>query len=186
MRGEITINNLYLVGSSDQDRESQDFYPTPEYATRSLLSIEKFEGSIWECACGDGAISKLLPKENKVISSDLVDRGYGEVGIDFLKENRKVDNIITNPPYKLAQEFIEHSLKCANKKVVMLLKLNFLEGQKRYDFFKSTPLRSVYVFSKRLSFDKGNEKGKGSGLLAYAWYIWEQGYKGNPYIDWIR
>jgi len=67
----------------------------------------------------------------------------------------------------------------------MLLKLNFLEGQKRYQLFKSTPLKTVYVFSKRLSFDKGNEKGKGSGLLAYAWYVWEQGYKGKPMIEWI-
>lgn len=99
--------------------------------------------------------------------------------------NKQVNNIVTNPPYKLAQEFIEHALKCADKKVIMLLKLNFLEGQKRYNLFKETPLKTVYVFSKRLSFDKGDEKGKGNGLLAYAWYVWEQGYKGSPTIEWI-
>lgn len=179
------MNNIYLTGSSEKDRETQDFYPTPQYATLELLKREKFEGSIWECACGDGAISKLLPKENEIISSDIVDRGYGETGIDFLNTYKQVNNIVTNPPYKLAQEFIEHALECADKKVIMLLKLNFLEGQKRYKLFADSPLKTVYVFSKRLSFDKGNEKGKGNGLLAYAWYVWEKGFEGSPTIEWI-
>jgi hypothetical protein len=174
-----------LTGSSDLKRESNDFYPTPPYATLELLKKEQFEGSIWECACGDGAISKLLPRE-KLFSSDLYNRGYGISDLDFLNCNdKKTNNIITNPPYKLAQEFVVHALECTDKKVAMLLKLNFLEGQKRYELFNNTPLKAVYVFSKRLSFDKGNEKGKGNGLLAYAWYIWEHSYKGKPYIDWI-
>jgi len=181
----MALNNIYLTGSSEKDRETQDFYPTPSYATLELLKREKFEGSIWECACGDGAISKLLPQNNKIISSDIINRGYGETEVDFLNTYKQVNNIVTNPPYKLAQEFIEHALKCADKKVIMLLKLNFLEGQKRYKLFKDTPLKTVYVFSKRLSFDKGDEKSKGNGLLAYAWYVWEQGFKSSPTIEWI-
>ena len=179
----MDLNNL--AGSSDKKREDDDFYPTPDYATIELLKKEGFSGEVWECACGNGAISKILEKEYSVISTDLYDRGYGYSGIDFLTTFFEVDNIVTNPPYKYAQEFIEHSLSCAKYKVVMLLKLNFLEGQKRNNFFRSTPLKTVYVFSKRLSFDKGNKKGKGSGLLAYAWYIWEVGYNGKPYLDWI-
>lgn len=179
------IKDIYLVGSSEKDREVQDFYPTPTYATLEILKRERLEGITWECACGDGAISKLLPHNTNIISSDLFDRGYGETGVDFLNTYKQVNNIITNPPYKLAREFIEHALKCADKKVIMLLKLNFLEGQKRYEFFTESPLRTVYVFSKRLNFNKGNEEGKGNGLLAYAWYVWEQGYKSKPIIEWI-
>jgi hypothetical protein len=188
----MSLDSIYLTGSSEKNREVEDFYPTPPYATLKLLEKETFSGSIYEPACGDGAISKILKDaypNQKIYSTDLVDRGYGEkTDIDFLTydfKNFKPINIITNPPYKLAQEFIEKSLELANSKVVMLLKLNFLEGQKRYNLFKSTPLRSVYIFSKRLSFDKGNEKGKGNGLLAYAWYVWEQGYDNVPMIDWL-
>lgn len=180
-----SLKDIYLTGSSEKTREVNDFYATPKHATEALLKLEKFDGVIWECACGDGAISKIL-KENgyKVISSDLIDRGYG-ISINFLLTEDTVQNIVTNPPFKQAQKFIEHALKSTTGKVAMLLKLNFLEGQRRNEFFKRTPLKNVYVFSKRLSFDKGNEKGKGNGLLAYAWYVWEQGYEGKPTIDWI-
>lgn len=188
----MTLESIYLTGSSEKNREIQDFYPTPPYATLKLLEKEKFFGSIYEPACGDGAISKILKDKypnQKIFSTDLINRGYGEkIDVDFLTydyKKFKPDNIITNPPYKLAQEFIEKSLELAGYKVAMLLKLNFLEGQKRYELFKSTPLRSVYIFSKRLSFDKGEEKGKGNGLLAYAWYVWEQEYVGSPVIDWL-
>jgi hypothetical protein len=171
-------------GNRVKQRERDDFYRTPACATCALLQRETFEGTVWECACGDGAISKLLPLST--ISTDLFDRGFGEIGIDFLTERRQVNNIVTNPPYKLAQQFVEHALECADRKVAMLLKLNFLESIKRYRFFQQTPLRAVYVFSKRLSFDKGVKKSGGRGLLAYAWYVWEQGYTQRPQIEWIR
>jgi hypothetical protein len=186
------LEAIYLTGSSEKIREEKDFYPTPPYATLKLLEKEIFNGMIYEPACGDGAISEVLKShysDRAIFSTDLIDRGYGERrDLDFLTEDftgSQIANIITNPPYNLAQEFIEKSLELVNSKVAMLLKLNFLEGQKRHQLFKNTPLKSVYVFSKRLSFDKGNEKGKGNGLLAYAWYVWEKGYKGKPEIDWI-
>jgi len=188
----MALDSIYLTGSSEKRRETEDFYPTPPYATIKLLEKEEFLGTIYEPACGDGAISKILKDKyptQKIYSTDLIDRGYGEkMDLDFLThdfKDFKPDNIITNPPYKLAQEFIEKSLELADFKVAMLLKLNFLEGQKRYQLFKSTPLKNVYIFSKRLSFDKGNEKGKGNGLLAYAWYVWEKDYVGSPMIDWL-
>lgn len=177
----------FLAGDSTEEREPDDFYRTPEHATRPLLAREKFYGIVWEPACGDGAISRLLQQlpGSVVISSDLHDRGFGEVGVDFLKTQRRATHVVTNPPYRLAQKFVEHALDCATVKVAMLLKLNFLEGQRRKSFFESTPLRTVYVFSNRISFDKGNSKGKGNGLLAYAWYVWERGYTGKPQIEWM-
>lgn len=82
-------------------RTVYEFYPTPPEATRALLAVESFEGDIWEPACGDGAISKVLEAAGyQVVSTDLIDRGYGAGGHNFLKSDRPLaKNIITNPPY---------------------------------------------------------------------------------------
>lgn len=185
-------NALSIVGSSRKngDREENDFYPTPQYAVTKLLELEKFDGSFWECACGEGDITKALNNfgYNDVYSSDLIDRGFGESPIDFLKyDGKKFDNIITNPPFKFAQEFVEISKKFANQKIAMLLKTTFLESASRYNMFKDTefPLKTVYQFSKRLTIYKNGEKMKNSGMIAYAWFVWDKSYKGNPQIDWI-
>jgi hypothetical protein len=180
----------FMAGDSTGERQREDYYKTPEHATVALLKREQFSGWIWECACGDGAISKAILNsdpynQSRVMSTDVFDRGYGETGVDFLHTHRAVDHIITNPPYRLAEEFVLHALECARDRVAMLLKLNFLESKGRKEFFQRTPLRTVYVFSNRLSFDKGDEKGKDRGLLAYAWFIWEKNYHGKPWIDWI-
>ena len=103
--------SLSIVGSSRANgkRSRGDFYPTSRYAVEELLKREKFEGEIWECACGKGDISEVLIEHGyKVYSSDLFDRGYGDKHIDFLKTFRKTDNILTNPPFKYALDFIKH------------------------------------------------------------------------------
>lgn len=178
----------HLTGSSQLQRHPQDFYRTPPEATKALLAVEEFPGVVWEPACGDGAISIVLSTASRVtqvVSTDLFDRGHGETGVDFLTTSRQVDHVVTNPPYRLAQSFIQRALNVARWKVAMLLKLNFLEGQRRRPFLEASPLRTVYVFSKRLSFDKGDEAGKGNGLLAYAWFVWDQRYHGRPQLHWI-
>src|SRR4051812_20502286 len=82
------------------DLDGPDFYPTPRWATFALIESERFAGDVWECACGDGAMSAVLGETgNQVISSDLYDRGFGEVGHDFLRTGRTAPNIVTNPPY---------------------------------------------------------------------------------------
>src|SRR5437763_3645101 len=71
------------------DLDGPDFYPTPRWATFALIESESFRGDVWECACGDGAMSEVLRESgNAVISSDLYDRGFGEVGHDFLHTDR--------------------------------------------------------------------------------------------------
>lgn len=175
-----------IVGTS-AGRPDGDFYPTPPEATLALLAEEKFTGTIWEPACGNGAMSKVLEDAGHVVmSSDLYDRGFGETSVDFLKTTRSVENVVTNPPFKLAQEFVEHSLNCTTGKVAMLCKLVFLEGQKRRSFFESTPLARVHVFSKRVNFYREGEKGKlGTSMMAFAWFVWEHGHEGPPTINWI-
>ena len=82
------------------DLDGPDFFPTPAWATFALADNEKFVGDIWECACGDGAMSRVLAMNgNRVESSDLYQRGFGEPGVDFFDTTRRAANIVTNPPY---------------------------------------------------------------------------------------
>lgn len=176
-----------IVGSSD-GRPPDDFYPTPEYVTQSLLDREVFYGKIWEPACGDGAMSKVLIKNGyDVISSDLIDRNYGHGEIDFLSTQQFncVENIITNPPFSLSQQFIEHSLKVATDKVAIFGKLALLESKSRKELFLNIPFKKLWVFSSRVKLTRNGEPYKNGGMIAFGWYVFQHGYKGEPTIGWI-
>ena len=176
------------------NRADNDFYRTPRCAIDPLLDVEKFYGSVWEPACGDGAISDaLLDRGLRVTSSDLVDYGYENAGIlDFLdrsfKPTEKFDCVITNPPFKLAQAFCERALEVSNGKVAMLCRLLFLASKKRREFFLRTPLARVWIFPGRINFNRDNEDryadGKG-GMIDYMWLVWEHGHKGSPELKWL-
>lgn len=170
------------------DLNGPDFFPTPAWATYALIDNEEFKGEIWECACGDGSMSKVLEKAgNKVISSDLYDRGYGEAGHDFLKTIRKADNIITNPPYNCAEGFVASGVRQANRKFALLLRLAFLEGANRSKtIFSINPPSKVWVFSERITFYPQGVEPKGSGTTAYAWFIWDKNHSGNTELHWLK
>src|SRR5947199_3708213 len=86
------------------DLNGPDFFVTPRWATFALIENETFAGDIWECACGDGAMSRVLEETGRSVpSTDLYARGYGEAGHDFLHPARHADNIVTNPPYNCAE-----------------------------------------------------------------------------------
>ncbi len=171
------------------NRERDDFYPTPPRATEALLAAVPFEGNIWEPACGDGAISNVLEAAGyEVISTDLIDRGYGTPGVDFLLDYQTTaDNIITNPPFKHAQEFVEHALSRARCRVAMLCRLAWLEGKARRRMFESTPLERVLVFSSRIPMQRGRQHGEGDvgGMIAFAWFVWHHGHQGPPTLGWL-
>lgn len=191
-------NSIYkTLGASnhtDKERENDDYYATEPKATELLLSLEKFSPNIWECACGGGHMAKVL-KENgyEVKATDLIYRGYGEGNIDFLKCIAPfAGDIITNPPYKYATEFIYKALELipAGNKVAMFLKIQFLEGKKRKKLFEKYPPKTIYVSSSRLLCAKNalfEEMIAGGGsAVAYAWYIWEKGYNGETIIKWCN
>jgi hypothetical protein len=181
-----SVDRAHSIVGYSNERAENDFYPTPDHVTMDIMRLEKFCGDIWEPACGDGAMSKVLSiKGNPVYSSDLIDRGYGSAPVNFLTTYRKVNNIITNPPFILAEKFVYHALQNASNKVAMFLKLSFLEGAARKIMFEQTPLARVYVYSKRVSLRRNGEGKQGSGMIAFAWFVWEQWFEGEPVIRWI-
>lgn len=174
------------------NRETHDFYPTHPAATRALLSVEQFDGAIWEPACGDGAMSRvLIDAGHEVISTDLIDRGYGEGGRDFLMEwAPRAPHIVTNPPFRWAREFGDRALlltRSPGGKVVMFLRLAFLEGVERQRWFANTPLARVWVMSRRVPMARGRQSGEGDGhgVIAFAWFVWEHGHQGAPQLGWL-
>jgi hypothetical protein len=177
----------YVGFNANGDREENDFYPTPESATQALLDKVKLKGNIWECACGNGAMSEVMIKNGyEVYSSDLINRKYGDVGIDFLQSNRQADNIVTNPPFNLSTEFTVKALQLAKDKVIMLSKISYLEGIKRRNLiFNQNKLSQVLIFSKRVPFKKANSKTLAGGLMAFGWFIYDVNYNGKPTIDWL-
>lgn len=172
-----------------EDREKDDFYPTPEPATRALLRAEKFTPQIWEPACGDGAITRVLETAGyEVVSTDLMDRDFGTSRIDFLMERRLLaPSIVTNPPFKLAEQFVRHALDLGAEKVAMMLRLAWLEGSQRKVLFESTPLARVHVASRRLNMSRGGtDNGAGGGsMIAFAWFVWDRSHVGAPTLRWF-
>lgn len=174
--GNVSARNCNLRRA---DAEPNDYYATDPKATELLLEQESFSKNIWEPACGEGHIAKVLEgKGHKVYSTDLIDRGYGIGGKDFLTETGMFQgDIITNPPYKYAKEFVEKALELVppGNKVAMFLKLTFMEGKARGDLFRNRPPQAVYVSSSRLECGKNGEF-TGKSAVAYAWFVWRRGY----------
>ena len=194
------FKTLAASNHTDKEREINDYYATEPKALELLLELETFSPYVWECACGEGHLSEVLKSHgHKVKSSDVIDRGYPETEtLDFLKvkkEDIKQDfsrDIITNPPYKYAKEFVEHALEISmdSTKIAMFLKVQFLEGKARRELFEKYPPKVIYVASKRLLCAKNGEFQKmrdgGGSAVAYAWFIWEKGFKGDTVVRWFN
>lgn len=170
------------------DLAGPDFFPTPDWATVALIDNEKFMGTIWEPACGDGSMSRILERTGcKVVSTDLYDRGYGEAGHDFLNPTMSADNIVTNPPYNCAEGFVMSGVSQSNRKFALLLRLAFLEGANRANtIFSKNPPARVWVFSERITFYPSGVEPKGSGTTAYAWFVWDKDAPRRTELKWLK
>jgi hypothetical protein len=149
-----------------------DFFITPNWATRILLDCVQFDGPIWEPACGNGQMVKCMRKyKYKVIATDLIPRGFGRVGIDFLREDAlRAPNIVTNPPYAIGEKFVKHALDLhPSGKVAFLARTLFLEGKKRYDMFQQYPPSRIIVLSWRVNFATGLY----GGYFSLSWFVWD-------------
>ena len=191
-----TFVTLGASNHSEGERETNDYYATDPKALEVFLDKIDEDGirlhkNIWECACGEGHLSEVLKSRGYYVwSTDLVDRGYGSGNTDFLKSisDSWYGDILTNPPYKYAKEFVEKALKVTRigAYTIMFLKVQFLEGQGRRELFKKYPPKYVYVNSVRQTcYLNGDMSRKMSSASCYYWFVWEKGFIGEPVIRWI-
>lgn len=191
-------NSIYkTLGASnhtEKEREENDYYATEPKAIEWLMTLENLNSNIWECAVGGGHLADVLIQHGyNVKCSDIVKRcNYSEI-IDFLETDVKYDgDIVTNPPYKFAKEFIEKAISIVNdgNKVAMFLKIQFLEGKARKQLFEAYPPKTIYVSSSRLLCAKNADfdgmKAGGGSAVAYAWFVWQKGFTGKTTVEWFN
>lgn len=176
-----------------EPHDSLDHFPTPPWGTRALCewlasTIHPLDmQTCWECACAEGHMSRALGEYfGSVHSSDVHDYGFGEVA-DFLwTSSIAADWIITNPPFRLAEQFINAALERARHGVAMLTRSAFLEGQDRYaKLFSVKPPSDILQFTERLPMFKGALKQTSSTATAYTWLVWRKGCAKGTEFRWI-
>lgn len=181
-------------GQFHPNRAAYEFYPTPPEATRALLAAERFEGSIWEPACGQGHIAKVLESNNHhIVATDLVDYGFGQPGRDFLLERESLArNIITNPPYGrgLADAFCRHAIELTadtGGKVAMLVAVQSLCHPARTPFFEKHPPAIIYAVDDCTCYPYGDPRKATRSLLQqrYCWLVWHANYNGPTLFKWL-
>jgi hypothetical protein len=173
---------------SEYTRDTNDWYVEPEWAVEALKSRVLLFGGIHDPCCGMGTIPRVMG----ATGADLVDRGHGYPQRDFLKDTAFYDNIVTNPPYGIAQQIIEHALKVAKWRVAALVQVKFLASQRRHKLFTRDECEKVLMFSRRPSMPPGEllaEKGedvRGGGSIDFCWVVWCRGNLAPTVIDWVK
>lgn len=197
-------NSVYkVIGASNhtaKERQSEDYYATDPVAIDKLRSALIIPPFVWECACGAGHLAERMREGGlNVLATDLYDRGYGYVGIDFLKEERLPEYlqgedccILTNPPYKYATEFVEHALELLPEgaPAFFLMKTTALEWKGRWErLYRHGWLHGVYQFSERLLCAKNGDfagmMAGGGSAVAYAWFLFRRVRATDTIIRWI-
>lgn len=187
---ENSIFNTLGVSLKNSVRNENDYDATEPKALEELLKYEKFE-NVWECACGEGHLSEVLKKHNiHGRSSDLINRGYGEVE-DFLRSDVKEydGDIVTNPPFKFATEFVMNALRTVkeNHKVAMLCRVQFIEGNQRYiKIFDKYPPQTIYTPVKRLNCARNGNFANSNNAMMFAWFVWQKGNFNETKLKWIN
>lgn len=185
-----------MIGSSvgaHSVREENDYYATDPSVLASLLNQKELPHVVYECACGAGHLAEELAKHgHKVFASDLIPRGYGEEGVDFLKVDSLPDGctcILTNLPYKYTMEFIEHSLELLPEggEAIFLLNINALAGKARYErLYSQGMLKEVFIFPKRVQCAKNGDFVNMTGsAVNYAWFVFGKGHYKDTILHWI-
>ena len=186
------FRTLGATAHAIEEREANDFYATDPIALEKFLDETGIGlNNVWECACGQGHLAEVLEQRGLLgKATDLIERGYGEQFNFFYSSEIWEGDILTNPPYGDALRFCEHALDCVDEgsKVVMLMRIQFLEGKKRKPFLQATPPKYVYVSSSRLRLAKGGdfEKYDKPSANCYAWYVWEKGWNGETTVRWFN
>ena len=184
-----------VMSQRTEDRESLDDFPTPPWATRAfikhILGEERVaDDSVWEPACGRGHMAQVLQEKFKSVrSSDIHDYGYGVIH-DFVSgigPVESVDWVITNPPFKLAEEFLSRALPMARKGVALLTRTVFIESVGRFErVFDVRPPAIVAQYVERVPMVRGRVDAKASTATGYAWLVWDKAHEGKfTQLKWI-
>jgi len=178
--------------------DSLDDFPTPRWATRALLEhvLNDFElgtASCWEPTCGRGFMAATLAETfASVRSSDISPYGYGaelnflKVPSDSIEEADRPDWIVTNPPFRLAEEFARRAVALARVGAAMLVRTNFIEGAGRYErLFRDCPPAIFAQFVERVPILRGRVDARASTATGYCWLVWVKKVEGRPSLFWI-
>lgn len=188
--GRDTLKVMGASNHTDAERSKLDYYGTDPRSTHALLAVEKFNQNIWEPCAGHHLIVDELTKAGYTVrASDIADyEGFEHEVVNFLDcEGKWHGDIITNPPYDIATDITVKALSMLEpgNKLAMFLRLQYLEGAGRYNkIFKDNPPKTVYVFVNRQASSKVDDFSVGSAV-AYCWYVWEKGFKGDTTLKWI-
>lgn len=194
----MSLDHACGNGRATLAERGNDLYETPAPAVHSLLKVEALPQRLWEPACGRGAITRILRSAgHDVFASDLIDYESADQdahGWDFVRGDRRpaqpVDAIVTNPPFKHAAEFVSRALE-HTPLVVFLLRLAFLESERRSPILDNGTLARVHVYRKRLPMmhRDGWEGRKANSGMAFAWFVWDREHSGPTTmhrISWDR
>ena len=187
------MRNKQGYDKNHKDRQKDDYYATPPEEVKNILRYEKLYGTILDNSCGEGHLIKPVKKQypdNKIIATDLIDRGYGEGRLNFLHPDypyTDIDTIIMNPPFKFIREFVVKSLKIAKKKVILFSQLQFLESQNRYNkIFKNNKPERIYIYVDRIACAiNGNFEKAHDSSMTYSWIVWDE-IDTEHKFEWIR
>ena len=182
---------------TDKERQIEDYYATDPIAAELLLQIEDLDKNIpiWECSAGENHLANVFKQNGYTVrTSDIIKRTETTEVLDFLSDEVTDwnGNIITNPPYSLASKFVEKAMSIIHNgnKCIMFLKLQFMEGKTRKKLFEKYPPKTIWVSSSRIMCAKNGDFQKmidgGGSAVAYAFYVWEKGYKGDTVIKWFN
>jgi hypothetical protein len=176
---------------SGYERVDRDFYVEPRWIVHILLDVESFEGTVLDPCCGTGTIPSVCRARGiRAVGSDIADRGFGEVR-DLFTLTESVNNIISNVPYRIAEECARHMLTLARHKVALILPMTFWESRRRDRFFRDHPPKLFLPCSDRPSMPPGRLDGERDdfgailqpvskgGTAPYAWFVFERGFQGD-------
>lgn len=186
------FSSIGATGHGSCVRVPSDFYATSPRAVDALAYAGKLPDSnkVWECAVGQGDLAEALKRHGyEVISTDLHNRGYCEGGTDFLETKVLLAPcILTNPPYSLMTEFCTHAIGLGAEEIYMFLKLQFLEGKRRYrEIFSKYPPSEILQFIDRMTVARNGDwkTPDKNSAIAFCWMIWRKDFNGKPQVSWI-
>ncbi|WP_215755075.1 hypothetical protein [Acetobacter sp. P5B1] len=177
--------------ASGYERHADDWYVEPAWCVDALVQVERpFIGAVLDPCCGGGNIvTRLRANGVHAQGADIRDRADGQFSVMGYAQSlfdARPDSVVSNPPYGLAQDFVDSCLTTTTDRVCVLLRLAFLEGQKRREWLMRSSLARVWVCSKRVSMPPGGtDVAAKGGSIAYAWFVFERGYKGEPSLGWL-